>query len=128
MRAWFFFWFLWISYGHLNVSQTSDNPIDCLKTPAKPHMVSPNPNVSLDHTLDPIMTVGSSLLEDLSREGLPWSVRGWFYDMIGWTIGRSAKSRVLRPDWLELFSESCRWIGTLVGLVKGHRCRLEGGE
>jgi hypothetical protein len=85
----------------LNVGQTSDNPIDCLKTLAKPRMVSANPNTPSDHTLDPIMTVGSGLLEGLSREGLPRSVRGWFYDLIGWIVGRSSKSWVLRPDWLQ---------------------------
>jgi hypothetical protein len=90
----------------LNVGQTLDNPVDYLKTPAKPPRVSPNPNAMSDHTLDPIMIVGSGLLEGLSREGLPRSARGWFYDLIGWTVGRSSKSRVLRPDWLQLFFQN----------------------
>jgi hypothetical protein len=92
-----------LCYSHLNVGQTSYNPVDCLKTPAKPRRVSPNPNAPSDHTLDPIMTVGSGVLEGLSQEGLPGSAKGWFYDLIGWTVGRSLKSRVLLPDWLQLF-------------------------
>jgi hypothetical protein len=90
----------------LNVGHTSDKPVDCLKTLAKPLRVSPNRNALSDHTLDPIMTIGSGLLEGLSREGLPRSARGWFYDLIGWTVGGSAKSRVLRPDWLQLFFQN----------------------
>jgi hypothetical protein len=86
-------------------------------TASKPHRVSPNSNTLSDHTLDPIMTVGLGLLEGLSWEGLPRSARGWFYNLIGWTVGRSAKSQVLHPDWLQLFFlESCRWIGTVVRL------------
>jgi hypothetical protein len=109
MCAGFIYIFIFlISYGHLNVGQTSDNPVDCLKTLAKPYRFSPNPNAPSDHTLDPIMTVGSGLLEGLSREGLPRSARGWFYDLIGWTVGRSSKSWVLHADWLQhFFSESC---------------------
>jgi hypothetical protein len=75
----------------LNVGQT-------LLTASIPRKVSPNPNAPLDHTLDPIMTVGSGLLEGLSRDGLPRSVRGRLYDLIGWTMVRCVKSRVLCPN------------------------------
>jgi hypothetical protein len=33
-----------VMLDHLNVGQTSEHPIDRLKTLAKPHWVSPNPN------------------------------------------------------------------------------------
>jgi hypothetical protein len=58
-----------------------------LLTASKPRRISPNRNAPSDHTLDPIVTIGLGLLEGLSWEVLPRSARGWFYDLIGWTIG-----------------------------------------
>jgi hypothetical protein len=41
--------FSWISYPHLNVGQTSENPIDCVpQTSVKPHWASPNPSLTPD--------------------------------------------------------------------------------
>jgi hypothetical protein len=65
--------------------------------------------------INPIMTVGSGLLEGLSWEGLTRFARGRFYDLIGWIVGRFAKSWILRPDSLQLFFFKI-WIGTLIGL------------
>jgi hypothetical protein len=31
------------------------------------------------------------------------SGRGWFYNLIGWTVGQSTKRLVLCPGWLEFF-------------------------
>jgi hypothetical protein len=39
--------FFGISYAHLNVGQTSKNPVDHLKTPTKPRWASPNPKARL---------------------------------------------------------------------------------
>jgi hypothetical protein len=50
-------------------------PLTASKPRQNPAGVSPNPNAPSDHTLDPIVTVGSGLLEGLSREGLPQSAR-----------------------------------------------------
>jgi hypothetical protein len=65
----------------LNVGQTSDNPVDCLKTPAKPRRVSPNPNALSDHTLD--RWIGSSRRPIMGR---PSMIR---------------ERLVLRSDWLD---------------------------
>jgi hypothetical protein len=80
----YFSYFSWISYAHLNVGQTSENPVDRMpQSPAKPRWASPNPILTPDcdrwiKPPRPMTVVGSYL----------W---GWF---------AIRENLVMRHDWL----------------------------